>query len=429
MVGTLIKYLGIIIMTSTLYVNSFAQTISSPKNIRVPVTFGNKSKATALVHTGLKAQITGLTFSKDDKWLAAGGYGEIIIWNIDQPQIQKIFRSPAIKGHVRSLQFLNKYTLVIGCGNPGSFGQVHIIDLNSNMITYSFAKTKDIITKVAISPDKNTVAAGDASGQVYIYNLKENQLIKHIDKLQKEITGLAFRHDTTKLGMCSIDGHMLVWNLNDHSSFFADKFSSQLMGFSFLKNGNSAAIAISSKESNSIKPIAIYSNQSAIKKIKKNGNNQKIFNLEQHRPLTLEIMNQGKYAFIGCTDGSLMVKPTNNANAHKIIRAHHDWITSIRLSNNESKLATADALGVIKIWSTADNRLVITLIQLCNGVEDWLAVTPRGFYCSSTPDLLEWEDKEDVPTHLINQLNNPNKVYELMLRQPFKKSRNNKRQK
>lgn len=49
-----------------------------------------------------------------------------------------------------------------------------------------------------------------------------------------------------------------------------------------------------------------------------------------------------------------------------------------------------DADATVKLWSSKDNRLLATLVQLAPGTDKWLIVSAAGYLATSSPGALRW---------------------------------------
>jgi len=408
-----LKYLFYILLLHIPFVGTMSQQKEFCDTTELAVLFNQKTNGIAEIKLGKKVQITGMAFSPDDKLLATGGYKEVCLWNLESPGLQKRFTSPLIEGHVKDIEFIDQETLVIGCGLPGVSGQVHIIDLKRNEIIMSFSPSKDVISKVAVSPIKNIISAADANGNVFLFNTLENKLLCQAEKLNSEITGLAFTKDSSKISYCSFDGQMMVWDYKKQSSYHYSTYQREMIGFQNIKKDKSAVIVINNEQKRTIQAISINNNTGDIKRIKKNKTQNKTISLGVKKPTTLVSFNKGIYHAVGCSDGTVMFYSAGNTVMKLEVHGHNDWISSMHLSHNEAMMASADAKGIIKIWSFTNKKQLLSLIQIANGSDEWIALSSRGYYNGSSAELLQWKDKDNIPPYMQNKLFNPVKLNEL----------------
>ena len=86
------------------------------------------------------------------------------------------------------------------------------------------------------------------------------------------------------------------------------------------------------------------------------------------------------------------------------------------VSADGAKAASGSADGTVKLWATADNRPLATLVQLAPGKDDWLVLSGLGYFDASTPGALEWKAayRTTASEKLAEQLAKPESVRDVI---------------
>ena len=73
-----------------------------------------------------------------------------------------------------------------------------------------------------------------------------------------------------------------------------------------------------------------------------------------------------------------------------ILRGHSDWAYAVAANAEGTRLASASSDGSAKLWNTADQSPLATLVQLAPGKDDWLIVSGQGYFATSNPAAVQW---------------------------------------
>ena len=129
-------------------------------------------------------------------------------------------------------------------------------------------------------------------------------------------------------------------------------------------------------------------------------------------PLGMVGHTKANSVYVPCTDKTVKVFDINNGRLIANLSGHQDWVYSVALSPDETKLASGSADGTVKLWATKDNRLLATLVQLAPRADEWLVMTTEGYFATSAPGALAWkaENLSTPPDELRQQLQSPEPV-------------------
>lgn len=88
------------------------------------------------------------------------------------------------------------------------------------------------------------------------------------------------------------------------------------------------------------------------------------------------------------TDGTVRVHDAGGGHI-ATLPGHTGWVHAVALNADASRLASGDAGGSVRLWNTADNTLLATLVQLSPRSDEWLIAT-AGYLATSSPAALQW---------------------------------------
>ncbi|MDP4208950.1 MAG: hypothetical protein Q8928_09065 [Bacteroidota bacterium] len=344
------------------------------------------------IKAGPRAQITALAFSADNTILASGGYREVLLWNLPASKLEKRIQLNSFHGNVRSLKFLSGNKLLLGCGDPGFSGALHLIDITDNSLIASFFEPKDAVTDLAISANEKYAVAGDATGAVYVYDLEKKILVKQFSNITGEISGIEFGDNDSKLIVSSLSGQLRIWDTSDWSLFFSQDFPDPITGVCGFRKGNQLVMALNGESFSGIKILGIRKNPNR----RSVSNERNSFSLGGSRPCGVAADTASRFIVVPCSDGHVEVIFPFNANKNKLFQAHSVPVNVVALTSNKVFFATGDAEGCIKLWDAGVQRLAATLVQPQSLSDGWLIISYHGYYTGSDSRLISWSfDKQD----------------------------------
>ncbi|MEZ6103439.1 MAG: c-type cytochrome domain-containing protein [Pirellulaceae bacterium] len=114
--------------------------------------------------------VIALAAHPNGKWLASGGYHEILLWSLDDGML--VHRFTDVAERVNALAFDPTGKQLAACsGTPGQIGELQIFAVESGQMLHSLAVTEDELLTVAYSPDGKKLAAGGATAELYLLDV------------------------------------------------------------------------------------------------------------------------------------------------------------------------------------------------------------------------------------------------------------------
>ncbi len=186
---------------------------------------------------GHRDAVQSLAWSLDGKWLASGGFREIVLWDMETPAppppsnslrrlegVASPVRAGKFKPHleftnnlvgrITALQFTSAgATLVAADGVPTKSGIVHLlggVDLRPKAAWQAHA---DSIYALCISPDGRLFATGGADRLVKFWDMETHQETAKLEAHTGHVLALAFNQDGSMLATGSADKALNIWDV------------------------------------------------------------------------------------------------------------------------------------------------------------------------------------------------------------------------
>src|SRR5262249_5473120 len=119
---------------------------------------GNPGKLELVLKTGPLAPVTAVAFSPDSKWLAAGSYGQLAIWDLTTAKAAKLLTN--VLGAVNDARFSpDGKLLAVAGGQPSAKGDLRLYQVSDWKLLANLGGHQDTVFSVAFSPDGKHLAS------------------------------------------------------------------------------------------------------------------------------------------------------------------------------------------------------------------------------------------------------------------------------
>jgi len=403
-----------------------------PRFLKVPVSVPSQPNAPTrcVIPVGPLVPVSALAFSPDGKILAVGGYKEVILWDMVNSRLLKRIGQGHVRETVRALAFTAEGRLLaVGDGEPGRSGGVRIFKADTGEFIAQLDGPKDVLDTAVWSPDGKLLVAGGFDSKVYVWDAETRKPLTTLDAHGGQVTSAAFSADGAWLATAGADATTLLWEVKTWKTVSRMPQDGPVNAAAFAPNGQNIALAVSGKTGRGIRlrnmeypepeEAAGQPKQDEIDKATTKTDKpapkktapalNRLMEVGSGNPMTVLWDRQGSRLFVPCSDKTIRVFGFPNGGTLATLRGHDDWVYCVALSPDESLLASGAGDGAVKLWSTVENRLLATLIQKTPLTDQWIIVTPKGTFATSSPDAIQWQTSEGTPadTELVKTLQNP----------------------
>ncbi len=357
------------------------QTAAFP--VALPRTSATPAPSLACVVTfGPPTAISAVAFSPDGQALAAGGYQEVLMWDLKEAKLSKRIGAGLLSGPVRALAFLDSgKSLAVGFGLPGQSGGVRVFDVATGALTAAFAEPKDVVYSLAASPEGTFLAAGAAGSAVYVWDLRTKLLATALKDHVDWVAGVAFSPDGKLLATASADKTMQVWEVEGWKKVASRREPEALSAVAFGPDGTTLAAAVGGTTERVIRTGR-----------KEDARWYRAMTTGDGIPLGMVWNAKANRIYAACSDKTVRVFQGNGTTG-PILRGHTDWVYGVAASTDGARVASGSGDGTVRLWNGADGKPLATLVQLAPGADPWIIVTEPGFVAASSADAFRWEAK------------------------------------
>jgi WD40 repeat protein len=142
-------------------------------DVKFPSGAGNSATGEPLsiaLAIGPLPAVTALAFRGDDRLLAAGSYGEVMLWDLHEGRPAGVLRD--IPGAVHALSFSRDgRQLAVGAGLPARSGVVQVFAVPDGTLIHDFTGHDDVVYSLALRPDQAQLASASFDQTVRLWNL------------------------------------------------------------------------------------------------------------------------------------------------------------------------------------------------------------------------------------------------------------------
>lgn len=388
-------------------------------------TGGVRVASECAIPTGAPVPVSALAFHPDNQHLASGGYGEVLVWDLSSARLVK--RIGPLAHWIRALAFRNdgKF-LAVAEGSPGIEGRLRVVDFESGKVNPPLWETKDELLAVAFSPDGKLVAAGGIEGQVRVFSVQEGKVAVTLNGHAGWVTGVAFSPSGKFFASSSSDRTVRVYETGEWKvvASVPQPLSDPVYALAFSPDDELLAFAVGGVEERAVRLWRTAS-------VKETAESTAIPKRDTTKTTRLVDVGPGMPLAVTWTPAVQEPKPrparfysagagsyirVNNSNGAFVanLSGHQDWVYALAASKDGARIASGSGDGTVKVWSTADNVLLATLIQMAPQSSEWLILTPKGHYTatSAAAESLRWKvvNPNVTPEELSVRLQDPDAV-------------------
>lgn len=161
---------------------------------------------------GHESSVTVVTFSPDGDLIASGSADSTIrMWDLDGNPLSKPLEG---LNFVTSIAFSPDGSLIAGAGERGSYAMLWDCQGNPIAQMHIFLVKRWAIVFLAFSPDGKTIVTANRDGDLHLWDLNGNLIGNEISGNGRTITSIAFSPDGQIIASACSDNHIYLWSIN-----------------------------------------------------------------------------------------------------------------------------------------------------------------------------------------------------------------------
>jgi WD40 repeat protein len=163
------------------------------------------------------AMVTGdvvqsLAWGKDGKWLAAGGYRRVRLWDGGSGELKRDLSG--IEGRVTAMAFTpDGQTLVAADGEVASPGMIRTWRVDNGEAQGAWKAHDDNILSLDLSTDGKLLVTGGADRLVRLWELSDRKELGKFEGHAAAVTAVALSVDGKRLASASADKEIKIWDV------------------------------------------------------------------------------------------------------------------------------------------------------------------------------------------------------------------------
>lgn len=303
--------------------------------------------------------ITAVAFSPDGKEIAASGYHEITIWNVESGALLRRIKNVAERTY--SLDYApNGSLLAVAGGTPGQMGEAKLFDPAQGTLVKELGSMGDVAYRAVFNPAGAKLAVGGADRSIRVYDVASGKQEILIEDHADWVVGLAWSGDGAKIASASRDKTSKLFNAaNGESMMTYSGQGDQVFGVAFSNDGKLIFTAGADKK------IHAWNPDDGAKKGEIAGFSKEVFGLVTHQDKIISASG----------DKSVQQHRVEGLKQFKTYPGHTDAVFCVTyhpgtVAKNGDKVevvmparvAAGSFLGEVRIWNAEDGAPVASFV-------------------------------------------------------------------
>jgi WD40 repeat protein len=350
---------------------------------------------------GPLAPVAAVAFDKDGKRLAAGSYGQVVVWDLDTARPRKLLTN--VLGAVNDLKFSpDGQILAVAGGQPSAKGDLRLYRVSDWKLLATLRGHDDVIFSVAFSPDGNRLVSASFDHTLRLWDIAKQQSIRTYLHHSDFVYAVAFAPDGKQIVSASKDRTVQLFDAETGKSVFTFSGMDQdVMAVAFRPDGKRLV-------SSGFEAGIWWWDPASGEKVKMQGGH----GIAVHE---LCFSKDGKRVVSAGADRTTRIWDGSTGAPIKAI-AVGSSVYAVAISPSGKTIATGSFDGLVRLWDAASGRHLVTLLAIAGEGDqpDWLALTPEGYALGSDRlvKLGQWRtgSSEIAPDRVWSALHRPEQV-------------------
>lgn len=353
-----------------------------PQRLSVPVAVAGlqaNQKVEAVAEFGPLPALSAIAFTPNGKTLAVGGYKEVVLWDLTEGKLAKRWGISGLDGSVTALAFTpDGAQLAVAGGAPQQPAVIAVLNTATGNLIHRFNELRDSVFAVAFSPDGKWLTAAGADRLAYVWDMQSGKLAATLKEHGDWIFGVAFSSDGKWLATSSADRIVRICRIGDWKVVHKLEHPETTYRLAFQPHDHRLAVAVGGL---SARGIWVWNAE--------NGQHVRTIGSMTEPVLDVAWSADGKHLVAAVADNTVRLYDANG-NQRAVLQGHNDWVNAVTFHPDGQRFASAGNDGTVRLWHVNGQALAI-LVQLAPNKDDWLILTPQGYFAASIPSALRWQ--------------------------------------
>lgn len=309
-----------------------------------------------------RSPVWSIAFSPDGKYLAAGMYQRVVIWELSE--LKNVQELGSHIGAVRALRFSpDGNWLAAGGGLPGESGELKIWKLGSPEPLLSLSAHSDTVEALAFNSDGVLFSTG-MDEVVLAHKIPEGEKIRALTEHVNRVLAIDGNKDGRYIATGSADKTIKVWDAKTFEVLINfDQNEAPINSIAFLPTGNEF---LSGGDDRSIKAWRIQELQeggtnSALRPppsaLKVEGALFRVYNGHQGSVYSIATHPNGELFVSGGADRNVILWDVRSGRQIRRFQGSSDQVYAVAFSPDGNIVAAAGRDGIVRLWDANSGKL------------------------------------------------------------------------
>jgi WD40 repeat protein len=330
--------------------------------------------APAKLQLGLKvgplAPVAAVAFDPDGKLLAAGSYGQVVVWDLAAARPARLLTN--VLGAVHDLKFSpDGKLLAVAGGQPSAKGDLRLYRVADWHLLGVLRGHDDVVFSTAFSPDGRRLVSASFDHTLKLWDVEKLQPIRTFTHHSDFVYAVAFMPSGTQIASASKDRTVQLFDAETGKGVFTFSGMEQdVMALAVSPDGKGLV-------SSGFEPGVWWWNPQTGDKVKTQTGHGVAVN-------ELCFGKDGKQLVSAGADRTARVWDGTTGAPLKTL-AVGSIVYAVAISPSGRTIATGSFDGLVRLWDEPTGRHLVTLLAIAgdNDQADWLALTPEGYAAGS----------------------------------------------
>jgi WD40 repeat protein len=327
-----------------------------------------KLRLEPVVKTARASALTALAASPWAPLLAVAGQKQVLLYHSDSLELLGIL--PFLEGIPHVLKFSRNGSLLLaGGGRGGKSGSVVLWSVKTGQRILTVGAESDCVLAADISADQSQIALGGPSKMIRVYSTKDGKLLREIKKHTDWVTALEYSPDGVLLATGDRNGGLFVWEAFTGREYFSLRgHTKAITGLSWRNDAN---VLASASEDTTVRLWEM-----------ENGNQIKSWGAHGEGVQSLQFSRDG--LIVSCGRDRLTRTWDQNGSQKWVFAAFADVALRATFSHDAGRVVAGDWTGELRVWNSADGKLVGKLVSNPPPVKERLLAASKDLAAAET---------------------------------------------